>query len=118
MVVCDKCQGPTTPKQITSKKTGKQYTVYQCTSGCMNGRFAYSCFAPKVAGQSGGGATAPAASIGVLQDIAHELSEIKSIMLLMNSKMPAKVLSKQAEKMGSDDTVASDELNDSEEIPF
>lgn len=52
MISCDRCQGSTTEKRITSKKDGKQYTVYQCDSGCMNGKFAYSMFAPRGTGQA------------------------------------------------------------------
>ena len=46
-IVCDRCSGPTESKRITSKKTGKEFTVYACLSGCMNGKFPYSCFAPR-----------------------------------------------------------------------
>lgn len=45
-VKCDKCGSSTSPKEITSKKTGKNYTVYECNGGCMNGKFRYSRFAP------------------------------------------------------------------------
>lgn len=45
-VSCDKCGSSTSPKEITSKKTGKNYTVYECNGGCMNGKFRYSRFAP------------------------------------------------------------------------
>jgi len=46
-VRCDKCSGMTKPKMITSKKTQRSYTVYECLSGCMNGKWAYTCFAPR-----------------------------------------------------------------------
>jgi hypothetical protein len=44
---CDKCGGDTQQKRITSKKNGNKYTVYECTSGCMDGRYKYSFFPPK-----------------------------------------------------------------------
>ena len=46
-IFCDKCGSETTPKVITSKKNGQTYTVYQCKGGCMNGKWPYTCFAPK-----------------------------------------------------------------------
>jgi len=53
-VACDKCQGVTTPKEITSKKNGRKYTLYECTSGCVSdrGNFPHSCFAPKKGGSA------------------------------------------------------------------
>lgn len=49
---CDKCGSPTTPKQITSKKNGQTYTVFECTGSCMNGRYKYSMFAPRAPKQA------------------------------------------------------------------
>lgn len=76
-VICDRCKGPTKPKQITGKKDGKEYTVYECQGNCMNGRFKYSCFPPKepkVKTQSNG------ETMSVLKDIAGTLRRIEKIL--------------------------------------
>ncbi len=72
-VKCDKCGGTTKPKQITSKKDGKIYTVYECDGTCMNGRFKYSCFAPKEPKVS--------QSSTALDEINHTLRRIEAILL-------------------------------------
>lgn len=46
-MLCDRCNGDTKTKTITSKKDGKQYQVFECLEGCRNGKFAYSCFGPR-----------------------------------------------------------------------
>jgi len=77
VVVCDKCGGGTVPKQITSKKTGKQYTLYECTSGCMNGKFPYSCFPPK----AGIAKAQPPVQDTFKAEVLALLNEIKDISL-------------------------------------
>ena len=50
-MLCDRCDGQTKPKTITSKKTGEDYTVFECLNGCKNPenkRFAYSFFGPRI----------------------------------------------------------------------
>jgi len=48
MEVCDKCGTPTTrTKNITSKKNGTTYLVYECVGGCMNGKYNYTFFPKK-----------------------------------------------------------------------
>lgn len=88
---CDKCEGPTKAKQITSKKTGKTYTVYVCLSGCktLEG-FPYSCFAPKELKN-----TEP---VQPGNQMLQLLEEIKAICLAMNSKLPPKVVAKRVEE--------------------
>ena len=45
MQICDKCgQGTSKSKMINSKKTGQSYVVFECTSGCRNGKWAYTFF--------------------------------------------------------------------------
>lgn len=45
---CDRCGTPTNKtKEIFSKKTGKQYKVYECVAGCRNGKWSYTFFPPK-----------------------------------------------------------------------
>ena len=51
MLNCDKCGTATDrTKQITSKKNGETYLVYECTGGCMNGKWTYTFFPPKKSG--------------------------------------------------------------------
>lgn len=71
---CDRCSGPTKPKEITSKKTGKQYTVYECKSGCMNGQYPYSRFAPR---KDGGGGQR---SVELLTSILDALNRIEGYL--------------------------------------
>jgi hypothetical protein len=77
-VVCDKCGSATTPKKITSKKTGKEYTVYECQGSCMNGQYKYSCFAPKVQKQE---------AQPVNNQVITMLGEIKALCLAINTKL-------------------------------
>lgn len=44
---CDRCGSQGKMKQITSKKDGKKYDLYECTGSCMNGQYKYSWFPPK-----------------------------------------------------------------------
>jgi hypothetical protein len=81
---CDRCNGPTNPKRIISKKDNKEYTVYVCLSGCMNGQFPYSRFAPKTnyPKPAPGAITPPAAfpkdsTVDVLRLILKELEAIR-----------------------------------------
>ena len=84
---CDKCNKETSiTKQITSKKTGKPYLVYVCQHGCMNGKFAYSFFAPKENGNgSGNGKKENGNAVVVLMDIADTLKRIERILSNPNS---------------------------------
>lgn len=78
---CDRCGGPTTKKTPTSKRTGKPFTVYECSSGCKSGRYPYSFFppraqqqpAPAAVSQGSGGAT-----FKCLEQIAGTLRELKA----------------------------------------
>lgn len=67
---CDKCNAETKEKQITSKKNGKTYTVYECLGNCMNGQYKYSFFPKKTNGQS----TQP------LEEILKTLQDIRSLL--------------------------------------
>lgn len=85
-MICDRCQGATTPKQITSKKNGQTYTVFECVGTCMNGQYKYSMFAPRppkakgsYAPQANGGNEAT----GILKQI---LTELQSIRMMLNGK--------------------------------
>ena len=78
-VVCDRCGGATKPKKITSKKTGKEYTVYECQNGCMNGKYPYSCFAPKVGATTG--------AVSASGDLAKTVNEIRDICIWIQSQI-------------------------------
>jgi len=102
---CDKCQGPTKPKRITSKKDGKEYTLFECTSGCMAGKYPYSMFPPREKA-SGGGSSAGATLASAGQMVA-ELSAIHKILLRIEVILanPGKL------------HVAKDELRPSDDLP-
>ncbi len=106
-VSCDKCGSSTSPKEITSKKSGKNYTVYECNGGCMNGKFRYSRFAP--GGDSyGGGASsssAPASSGNVSAALRSIDAKLTLILNLLQSKSGAGANPSELEP-------------DSSEIPF
>jgi hypothetical protein len=81
-VKCDKCGASTSPKEITSKKSGKNYTVYECDGGCMNGKYRYSRFAPNdTYGTPSSAAAAPAANVtAALRAIDAKLNLILSLL--------------------------------------
>ena len=82
-VKCDKCGSSTSPKEITSKKSGKNYTVYECDGGCMNGKFRYSRFAPNdtYGTPSNAAAAAPANNVSAaLRAIDAKLTLILSLL--------------------------------------
>lgn len=81
-VKCDKCGSSTFPKEITSKKSGKNYTVYECEGGCMNGKFRYSRFAPSdTYGGSSNAAAAPAGNVSAaLRSIDAKLNLILGLL--------------------------------------
>src|SRR3990167_7197936 len=75
---CDRCQKPTNAtKEITSKKTGKEYTVYICQAGCMNGQYPYTFFPPKAS--NGGNSQISAEILKTLQDIRSLMAVQKGI---------------------------------------
>ena len=82
---CDKCGAATRGKQITSKKDGKTYQVFECTGGCMNGNYPYSMFPPRDKASKGGssaGATNASAGqmAGLLGEILKSLCRIEVIL--------------------------------------
>lgn len=100
-VNCDKCGGQTKPKQITAKKDGKQYTVYECQGNCMNGRFKYTCFAPKVPNTTTPAANNGNASMVLLRSIDETLKRIEKILANPNQSH-----------------IAQSEMEPDEEVPF
>lgn len=106
-VKCDKCGSSTSPKEITSKRTGKNYTVYECNGGCMNGKFRYSRFAPNdsygTPSSASPSAAAPAGNVSAaLRSIDAKLNLILSIL---------------KSKSGAVD-IQESELEPDSEIPF
>lgn len=107
-VKCDKCGASTTPKEITSKKSGKNYTVYECNGGCMNGKFRYSRFAPSdtyYAPSNAPAAPPPANVAGALRSIDAKLDLILSLLK-----------SKSGGAVGNQ--APYDELEPDSELPF
>jgi len=75
-VKCDRCGGSTSPKEITSKKTGKNYTIYECNGSCMAGKYKYGCFPPRESKPK-----ASSANPNALDEINHTLRRIEAIIL-------------------------------------
>lgn len=105
MINCDKCGGQTKPKQITSKKDQKVYTVYECQGNCMseNGRFKYTCFAPRVPNTTTpqtNGVKPSGDAVAVLKSIDTSLKNILTILQAKSGKMPI-----QPEEMQPDESV-------------
>lgn len=47
MIKCDRCDGDTIEKRITSRKDGQEYVMQECQNGCMdqkNPKWRYSFF--------------------------------------------------------------------------
>ncbi len=44
---CDRCNGDTKTKFITSKKDGKKYQMWECLEGCKEGKWPYAFFPPR-----------------------------------------------------------------------
>ena len=84
-ITCDKCGSQTTPKQITSRKDGKIYTVYECCGSCMNGKYKYSRFAPRPS-------TTP-----VIPDKSEVIERLKAIELKVDT-----LLSRTSTEIGSE----------------
>jgi hypothetical protein len=107
-VMCDKCGSDTKPKQITSKKTGKPYTLYECQGTCMNGNYRYSCFAPKVGKESVASKSVPVdALLPILEDM-------KAVLCAINSKIGGKIVktAKKALDVDEDGVPFPDEDDD------
>ena len=106
-VSCDKCGSSTTPKEITSKKTGKNYTVYECEGGCMNGKFRYSRFAPS--DTYSGPSSSSSSSSASAGNVSAALRSIDAkLTLILNLLQPK----------GGGQNQSSGLEPDSEEIPF
>lgn len=87
MLNCDKCGTETNKtKQITSKKNGETYLVYECVGGCMNGKWVYTFFPPK---KSGAPKSAPQ-----VNEVSATLAYLKRIDSNLNSLIAA-VLKKE-----------------------
>lgn len=94
--ICDRCGKHTTKtKKIKSKKTGKEYEMFECVHGCTDGKWAYSFFPPRENKQA---QAQNGEALTVLKDIRD-------------------LLKKLVEKNGTL-TVTSDELQPDEETPF
>ena len=108
MSVCPKCGSPIkiVPAGF-SKKTGKSYNAFEA---CSNRDCTWKPERKASQAQSYGAPQA-APQIGVMQDIAHELQEIKSILLKI-------AFQSSTDKAQPKTTVAKDELAPDEEIPF
>jgi hypothetical protein len=105
-VKCDKCGSSTFPKEITSKKSGKNYTVYECEGGCMNGKFRYSRFAPNdTYGSPSNSAPASAPAGNIAPALRAIDAKLNLILKLLQSKSGA------GEIQGS-------EFESDNEIPF
>jgi hypothetical protein len=93
-VKCDKCGSSTFAKEITSKKSGKNYTVYECEGGCMNGKFRYSRFAPSdsyggASSNSAPSSSAPAANVSAqLRAMDKKLNIILSLLQAKSGAAP------------------------------
>jgi len=130
-VQCPQCGVEGRATRTKPRKTdGKTFAIFECSGVCKNDRgYPFSWFPPKTGAAPAGQqqAAAPQASIGVLQDIAHEMSELKAVNLAMNMKL-TKVVSLLEKLAGvkpaaapvevDGPAVASDELAPDEEIPF
>lgn len=87
---CSKCGGPTKEKQINSARyTGP---VYECLSGCMNGRYPLGTFPPR--GEAApslnpdpGQPPAKNEAIQLLKDIDFKLSRICQALALKNDPL-------------------------------
>lgn len=77
---CDRCQGPTKPKQITSKNNGKEYTILECTNGCKNGKYNYSFFPPKEEKQISQKPASSNEAVQILRAISGSLKNIERIL--------------------------------------
>ena len=107
-VKCDKCGSSTFPKEITSKKSGKNYTVYECEGGCMNGQYRYSRFAPN---DSYGGSSNSAPAAAPSGNVSAALRQIDAKLNLILSLLQNKSGSGAVE-------VQESELEPDTEIPF
>lgn len=104
---CNKCNKPTsTTKEITSKKTGKKYTVLVCQS-CMNGQYPYTFFPPKEDKPNGNGGSA---SLCVQQEILKTVQDIRSLMAVQKG-----LTVKEVQKATDDFSMPSE---DQEAAPF
>lgn len=116
-VSCDKCGSSTSPKEITSKKTGKNYTVYECNGGCMNGKFRYSRFAPSDNyggyGSSQSSASSGSSSSGGGGNVSGQLRAIDAKLTLI-----LKLLQNKSGAANSDGGNPPYEPEPEQEIPF
>jgi hypothetical protein len=113
-VKCDKCGSSTFAKEITSKKSGKNYTVYECEGGCMNGKFRYSRFAPSdsYSGPSNSN-SAPASASSPSANISAQLRAMdKKLNMILGL-----LQNKSAAGQGAGD-VQDSELEPDTELPF
>ena len=102
---CDKCGAATKGKQITGKKDGKTYQVFECLGGCMSGNYPYSMFPPRDK-QSRGGSSVGASAASSSQIVA-ELQVMNKTLLRIERIManPGKI------------NIAEEELNADKDLP-
>lgn len=110
MIPCDKCGADTKEKEITSKKSGKKYTVLECQGGCMNGKWKYSFFAKEGATQEKQ-ETNPIAIekiVKVVMENAERLYNIHNNILDIKKEL----------KIADPITVSKDELKPDSNVPW
>lgn len=101
---CDKCGVETTvEKWITSKKTGKNYKVYECQS-CMNGKFKYSFFPPRDSAKAS--YSAPQ-QVPQSNEVIERLKRIEAGIAELNKRLGAPVTK----------TITTDEMEPDMDLP-
>lgn len=99
---CDRCGSENVmQKQITSRKNGNKYMIFECQNGCKEGKYNYSFFPPKDTYER-----KPADTTKT--DVVELLREQNSLL--------AAILNALAPKQGM--TIPKHELQPDEDLPF
>lgn len=106
---CDRCGGEATGKKITSKKTGKEYFVFECQAGCKAGDYKYSFFPPREPQAKPRGEPVAMGQDTLLNSIAGQLVKISREL-----ETCVKLLS----KIAGTTSVTQSELEPDDKVPF
>jgi len=119
MLACDRCGKETQEKWITSKKTGKQHKLFQCNSGCMEGRFPYSFFPPRESSHASApqqkSFQPPQGQVASSGNIPSYVVEIIDRLKSLDTKITA---INNAMKLGGTGRFTHEEMRPDENVPF
>lgn len=106
MINCDRCGGPTRPKQIFSRKKNQTFDLLECTGGCRSGKYSYTFFPPQEA------------QVPVIQTEEPKQGNGKATLILEMILLELKSMNQYLAKQSGQIHISKQELEPDQDTPF